>query len=104
MARIWARSTRRPEAFSVRNWASDSTSGSSGMPLSSRAMSGPRRFVHARTARLSECGPDGRLRLDAVAAWMQDVAADDVADAGLTEADGVWIMRRLEITVTPPPR
>ena len=63
-----------------------------------------RRFAVTRRARLSECAPDGRLRLDAVACWLQDVAADDVREAGLTEDDGVWMVRRTVVEVSGWPR
>jgi acyl-ACP thioesterase len=63
-----------------------------------------RRFVHVRRVRLSECDPAGRVRLDALACWLQDVAADDVADTDLTEADGLWILRRVRLEVARWPR
>ena len=63
-----------------------------------------RRFSHVRRARLSECDPRGRLRYDAMACWLQDIAADDVRDAGLGDADGLWLLRRINIAVTSWPR
>ena len=63
-----------------------------------------RRYSQQRRVRLSECAPEGRARLDAFACWLQDVASDDVADAGLTDDDGVWILRRAVIEVTSWPR
>jgi acyl-ACP thioesterase len=43
----------------------------------------------------------GRLRLDAVARYLQDVAGDDVDDAGIT---GPWVVRRLTLRVERLPR
>lgn len=64
----------------------------------------PRRFAATRIPRLSECDPGRRLRLEAIAAWAQDIARDDVDDAGLTDDDGVWIVRRLTIEVSRWPQ
>ena len=41
--------------------------------------------------RLGDVDPSGRLRLDAIARYLQDVASDDAADAGL---DTGWVARR----------
>ena len=43
-----------------------------------------RRYSAQRPIRLSDTDEHGRLRLDAVARYLQDVAADDVLDAGWT--------------------
>jgi acyl-ACP thioesterase len=40
----------------------------------------------------------GRARLDAVAEWLQQVAYEDVVDAGL-EGESVWIIRRTQLRV-----
>jgi acyl-ACP thioesterase len=45
----------------------------------------------------------GRARLDAIARWLQDVAAADLVDAGFEER-GAWIVRRLRISVESFPR
>ncbi len=42
--------------------------------------------------RLRDVTTSGRLRLDALAGYLQDVASDDVDDAGLV---GAWVLRRL---------
>lgn len=56
-------------------------------------------FSTERPIRLSDTDASGRLRLDAVARYLQDVASDDWADAGL-ETDGVaWVVRKTELTV-----
>jgi acyl-ACP thioesterase len=41
--------------------------------------------------------PSSRVRLDAIARYLQDVAADDVADVGV---GGIWVVRRVAL-VTP---
>src|SRR5262245_8914364 len=46
---------------------------------------------------------DGRIRLDAIARWLQDVAYADVVDAGLSQ-QGAWIVRRMRIRVDRFPR
>jgi acyl-ACP thioesterase len=51
----------------------------------------------------ADCSPSGRTRLDCVARWLQDVAYDDVEDAGLAAA-AVWVLRRTRIQVTRWPR
>jgi acyl-ACP thioesterase len=52
---------------------------------------------------LSDCAPSGRARLDAIARWLQDVAYEDVEDAGLAAA-AVWVVRRTRIVVNRFPR
>ena len=52
---------------------------------------------------LADCAPSGRVRLDALARWMQDVAFADVEDAGL-ERVAVWVLRRHRIRVVRFPR
>jgi acyl-ACP thioesterase len=44
----------------------------------------------------------GRLRLDAVARFLQDVAIDDVAETGWGTPDHLWFVRRIRIEVTTP--
>jgi acyl-ACP thioesterase len=46
---------------------------------------------------------DLRIRLDAIARWLQDVAYDDLIDAGF-EQQGVWIVRRVRLRVQAFPR
>ncbi len=56
---------------------------------------GSRRFVGAATVRLGDVDPAGRLRVDALARYLQDVATDDWNDTGLVaESDDVWLVRR----------
>jgi acyl-ACP thioesterase len=52
---------------------------------------------------LSDCAPTGRIRLDALARWLQDVAYADVEDAGLAES-AVWVIRRARVHVQRFPR
>jgi acyl-ACP thioesterase len=59
-----------------------------------------RRFTGDRRVRLSDAGPDGLLRLDGVARYLQDVASDDWADSGL-DPDGTWVVRRTAVRVAP---
>jgi len=57
-----------------------------------------RRFSATRPVRLSDVSPKGRLRLDAVARHLQDIAADDGHEALGAEADP-WVVRRTTISV-----
>jgi len=52
---------------------------------------------------LADCAPSGRLRLDALARWLQDVAYADVEDAGVAQA-AVWVVRRARMRVKRFPR
>jgi acyl-ACP thioesterase len=58
----------------------------------------PRRYTSSRRVRLGDVSPKGRLRLDAVARYLQDVAGDDGHDAIGGEADP-WVVRRTTIAV-----
>ncbi len=60
-----------------------------------------RRYAHERTVRLGDVTTSGRLRLDALARYLQDVAGDDVRDAGIDEP---FVMRRLALEIGPLPR
>ncbi|MDQ6817608.1 MAG: thioesterase [Actinomycetota bacterium] len=60
-------------------------------------------FTQKRRPGLRDCAPSGRMRLDALASWLQDVAYADVEDAGV--ADGVvWVVRRARLRVRRFPR
>jgi acyl-ACP thioesterase len=61
-----------------------------------------RRYSARRPIRLSDTDAAGRLRLDAVARYLQDVAADDVADAGWSPDEHIWVVRRSELEVERP--
>jgi acyl-ACP thioesterase len=57
-----------------------------------------RRFI-----RSTEVTPSGRLRLDALARYLQAVAEDDLADSGLL-SPAVWLVRRCAIAVRAFPQ
>lgn len=60
-----------------------------------------RTFSATRSVRLGDVDSHGVLRLDATARFLQDIASDDAADAGLDEAWG-WMVRRTMIEVRQP--
>jgi acyl-ACP thioesterase len=60
-------------------------------------------FEQPARAGFADCGPSGRIRLDGLACWLQDVAYADVEDAGLAEV-AVWVVRRTRINVSRFPR
>ena len=62
-----------------------------------------RAFSQPRQPGFAECAPSGRVRLDALACWLQDVAYADVQDAGLERA-AVWVVRRTRMRVNRFPR
>lgn len=57
-----------------------------------------RRYRVARRVHLGDASSRGRLRLDALAAYLQDIAADDAEDAHLPEGRG-WVLRRTSLRV-----
>lgn len=52
---------------------------------------------------LADATGSGRVRLDAIARWLQDVAYGDIVDAGLAER-GAWVVRRARMRVESFPR
>jgi acyl-ACP thioesterase len=60
-------------------------------------------FEQPVRAGLADAAPDSRVRLDALARWLQDLAYADVADAGV---DGLaaWVVRRMRLQVRRFPR
>jgi acyl-ACP thioesterase len=58
-----------------------------------------RRFRSRRRISLSDTDAAGRLRLDAVARYLQDIASEDWFDAGFDHDSHVWVVRRTELTV-----
>ena len=70
--------------------------------LVSRPAAG-RTFEGARRVRLADVSPAGRLRLDAAARFLQDLSADDTADAALVDAEA-WVVRKTVIEVAAFPR
>jgi len=67
------------------------------------AVPGGRVFERPLRPGLADVAPTGRVRLDALARWLQDVAYDDVDDAGLVE-QATWVVRRLRVRVERFPR
>jgi acyl-ACP thioesterase len=68
-----------------------------------RRAEGVRAYSHRRSPGFADCAPTGRVRLDAIACWLQDVAYADVEDAGVAQA-AVWVVRRSRIRVNRFPR
>ena len=62
-----------------------------------------RTFRATRRIRLSDRAEDGRLRLDSVARYLQDVAMDDVDETGWGAPEHLWVMRHVRIDVVTPP-
>ena len=75
------------------------------MPLSEIVPPPPsgRVFEQALRPGLADAAPGGRVRLDALARWMQDIAYADVDDAGVAELSA-WVVRRTRIQVARFPR
>lgn len=57
-----------------------------------------RQFTARRRVRLGDATPNGRLRLDAVARYLQDVSNDDTRDADWSDPHW-WVVRRTVIDV-----
>jgi acyl-ACP thioesterase len=64
---------------------------------------GGRAFERAMRPGIADANAAGRCRLDAMARWLQDVAYEDLIDAGF-EGRGAWIVRRTRIRVEAFPR
>jgi acyl-ACP thioesterase len=60
-------------------------------------------YAGAARGRLSETTAAGRVRVDTLARWLQDVAFDDVTAAGLA-SHGSWVVRRTRLLVPRFPR
>lgn len=60
-------------------------------------------FEEARRVRLGDVSPGGRLRLDSATRYLQDLSADDTADAALPDAES-WVVRKTVIEVQAFPR
>jgi acyl-ACP thioesterase len=67
-------------------------------------MSDRRLVTVTRQIGLADVRPDGRVRLDAVARIVQDVADHDAATAPDTDDMGVWILRRMAMDLAHTPR
>ena len=60
-------------------------------------------FTEPARATLADCAPTGRIRLDALARWAQDVAYADAVAAGLS-GRAAWVVRRTRMRVSRFPR
>ena len=61
-----------------------------------------RTFRVAYTVRLSDTDATGRLRLDAIARYLQDAAIDDVQETGWGIPEHLWFVRRIRVDVLAP--
>jgi len=61
-----------------------------------------RRYSANRPIRLADADARGRLRHDAIARYLQDIAADDVLDAGWAPDEHIWVVRRTVLDVLQP--
>ena len=61
-------------------------------------------FEASWPVRLGDANEHGRLRLDALARHLQDVATDDSHDSGMGEEPIIWVVRRAAVTVERWPR
>jgi acyl-ACP thioesterase len=61
-----------------------------------------RAYSATRSVRLSDMDAAGRLRLDAVARLLQDVAIDDVQETGWGMPEHLWFVRSIRIDVHEP--
>lgn len=64
----------------------------------------PRAELFEATYRVRACdaGADNRVRLDAMARYLQDIAADMIEDSAFAESDPFWILRRTVMDVHRP--
>ena len=69
-----------------------------GIPVPSRG----RTFTARRRVRLADVDPRGRVRLDALARLLQDVAIDDVQETGWGTPSHLWFVRRIRIEIHEP--
>jgi acyl-ACP thioesterase len=61
-----------------------------------------RTFSSRRRIRLSDIDATGRLRLDAVARYLQDAATDDVEETGWGAPEHLWVLRSVHVEVVRP--
>jgi len=59
-------------------------------------------FRTAYRVRLSDTDASGRLRLDAVARYLQDAATDDVEETGWGAPEHLWVLRSVRIEIFTP--
>lgn len=70
-------------------------------PLPSPPSSG-RTFHSRRRIRLSDMDRTGRLRMDAIARFLQDAATDDVDETGWGAPDHLWVLRSVRVEARAP--
>jgi acyl-ACP thioesterase len=61
-----------------------------------------RSFSTRRNVRLADMDAAGRVRLDAVTRFLQDIAIDDVQETGWGMPDHLWFVRRIRVEVREP--
>ena len=61
-----------------------------------------RTYRTSRRIRLSDTTADGRLRLDAIARYLQDAATDDVEETGWGAPEHLWVLRSIRVDVLVP--
>ena len=61
-----------------------------------------RSFASRRNVRLADMDATGRVRLDAVTRFLQDIAIDDVQETGWGIPDHLWFVRRIRLEVREP--
>jgi acyl-ACP thioesterase len=61
-----------------------------------------RTFTARRRVRLADMDATGRVRLDALARFLQDIAIDDVQETGWGTPEHLWFVRRIRIDVLHP--
>src|SRR5262245_59960316 len=61
-----------------------------------------RTFADRRRVRLTHTDPRGRLRLDVVARFLQEIAIDDVDETGWGVPEHLWFVRRIRMDVLQP--
>lgn len=101
-------STMRPRPRAVRISAVAVASWGAYTSNMTGAFSSDHHWRAMRGVGFHEAGPDGRLRLDVLADWLQDVGAEHAAGLGLSTdvvlAKGVtWMLRRLTLQVHAMP-
>ena len=65
---------------------------------------GVRTFASRRVVRLADMDVWGRVRLDAIARYLQDVAIEDVDETGWGTPDHLWFIRSIRVDVLAPLR
>jgi acyl-ACP thioesterase len=61
-----------------------------------------RSYTTRRRIRLSDMDAAGRVRLDAVARFLQDAAIDDVEETGWGIPEHLWVIRKIRVDVVAP--